>query len=239
MNHLHLKVKSLENMMISRATGNEVDDKEYISLRNELIKTSINKLLPEFVITCRDIGQFWQYIKYEYTSYRERRDFIWGKFKIVYEHLEKQGSVEADNHVSQNIVSFDMDYIRTEWRKSLERIIDDPEGAITSARSLIETTCKYILDKYDIKYDDDIKLPQLYKLAAKQLNLAPEQHQEPIFKQILGGCFSVVSGLGSLRNKLGDSHGKGITQTKPSSRHAALAVNLSGEIGRASCRERV
>lgn len=86
--------------------------------------------------------------------------------------------------------------------------MDDPEGAITSSRTLIETTCKYILDELKITYKDDIELPKLYKLTAENLNLAPDQHTEQIFKQILGGCQSVVDGLGALRNKLSDSHGK-------------------------------
>jgi len=60
------------------------------------------------------------------------------------------------------------------------------------------------------------------------LNLSPSQHTEQIFKQILGGCHSVVQGIGALRNKLGDAHGKGAVSYKPSPRHSALAVNLSG-----------
>ncbi len=35
-------------------------------------------------------------------------------------------------------------------------------------------------------------------------------------------------GLGSMRNKLSDSHGKGASQPKPKTRHAELAVNLAG-----------
>jgi len=40
----------------------------------------------------------------------------------------------------------------------------------------------------------------------------------------------VVGGLGSVRNRLSDSHGKGRAAAKPAPRHAALAVNLSGSI---------
>ncbi|WP_334364405.1 abortive infection family protein [Bradyrhizobium sp. AZCC 1578] len=40
---------------------------------------------------------------------------------------------------------------------------------------------------------------------------------------------SVVEGLGSLRNKIGDAHGQGGKPVRPSARHAAqLAVNLAG-----------
>lgn len=87
---------------------------------------------------------------------------------------------------------------------------------------------KYILDEQDIKYNDGAELPDLYKEVAKSLNLAPEQHQEQIFKQILGGTSGIISGLGALRNKLGDAHGKSKNSVKPSERHSELAVNLAG-----------
>ncbi|HCG8650235.1 TPA: abortive infection family protein [Vibrio parahaemolyticus] len=58
--------------------------------------------------------------------------------------------------------------------------------------------------------------------------MAPEQHNESIFKQILGGCSGIVNGLGTLRNKLGDAHGQGKRPVKPQARHAELAVNLAG-----------
>jgi hypothetical protein len=70
----------------------------------------------------------------------------------------------------------------------------------------------------------------LYKKTSKELNLAPSQHTEEIFKQILGGCSGVITGLGALRNKLGDAHGKGKQNIKPLARHAELAVNLSGAL---------
>ncbi|WP_420196198.1 abortive infection family protein [Idiomarina xiamenensis] len=67
-------------------------------------------------------------------------------------------------------------------------------------------------------------------MTAKELNLSPDQHNEQIFKQILGGCSGIVNGLGTLRNKLGDAHGKGKLPVKPQARHAELAVNLAGSM---------
>lgn len=90
---------------------------------------------------------------------------------------------------------------------------------------------KHILDELFVTYDhDSIELSDLYKKVAKELGLAPEQHQEQIFKQILGGCSGIVNGLGSLRNKLGDAHGKGAARVRPGERHARLAVNLAGSM---------
>jgi hypothetical protein len=37
-----------------------------------------------------------------------------------------------------------------------------------------------------------------------------------------------VNGLGTLRNKLGDAHGRPPGHGRPGARHATLAVNLAG-----------
>ena len=123
---------------------------------------------------------------------------------------------------------FDAETVHQVWLKALERRESDPEGAITLARTLLESVCKHILEQHSISYKTDGDLPDLYKATAKLLNIAPSQHSEQIFKQILGGCAAVVEGLGALRNRLSDAHGQGKKQVKPAPRHAELAVNLAG-----------
>jgi len=105
--------------------------------------------------------------------------------------------------------------------------VSDPEGAITASRALLETVCKHILDDLSLSYDDSAELPKLYGITAEALTIAPSQHTEKVFKQILGGCTSVIEGLGALRNRLGDAHGGGRLRAKPAARHAQLAVNLA------------
>ena len=56
----------------------------------------------------------------------------------------------------------------------------------------------------------------------------PSQHTEEAFKAILGGCYTIVQNLGSLRNKVSDAHGQGKHSVKPLPIHATLAVNLAG-----------
>lgn len=91
----------------------------------------------------------------------------------------------------------------------------------------METVCKHILDDLGGTYGEGIELPALYNAAASKLNLAPSQHTEQVFKQILGGCATVVNGLAGVRNKLSDAHGKGKLAARPAARHAELAVNLA------------
>lgn len=140
------------------------------------------------------------------------------------------GAQPADDDISAILVNFDAEHVHIAWQKALERRNEDPEAAITMARTLIESVCKHILDEAGVSYSYKDDLPKLYRETAKQLNMAPEQHQEKIFKQILGGCQTVIQGLGTLRNQLSDAHGKGKKAAKPSARHAALAVNLAGSM---------
>ncbi|MER9845386.1 abortive infection family protein [Mesorhizobium australicum] len=137
-------------------------------------------------------------------------------------------SQPADGAISSSLASFDESGVHTMWQRALGRRESDPEGALTLARTLLEEVCKHIIEAAGKSYGDKDELPRLYRTAAECLNMAPDQHTEDIFKRILGGCQTVVKGLGSIRNKLSDAHGKGRQPARPSTRHAALAVNLAG-----------
>lgn len=221
---------ALQNILLDRATGKGDDDFAYTQLRQYFMNsTAYNELLPSFVRTCRSLSQFWQHIN-KTDGYAPRREIIWVEFQPLLDSLEGKNSTPADNHITDGLKSYDEAGVHEAWTKALDRRKVDPEGAITAARTLIETVCKHILDDRNITYDRNTDMSELYKLVAKELNLAPEQHAEQIFKQILGGCSAIVNGLGTLRNKLGDAHGTGRKAAKPADRHALLAVNLAGSM---------
>ena len=231
MNELFTQTETLQNLLISHATGGRENNVEYTRLRQTVLaNTALDAYVPQFIKTCRNLDQFWQFIKYKFGSYAERRDYIWAEFFSLLEVLERGGLAPSDEFVTNGIKKIDSAHVQTAWSKALDRRANDPEGAITSARTLIETVCKHILDDMNVQYDDTVDLPKLYKETAKVLNLAPSQHTEEVFKQILGGCTAVIEGLGTLRNRLSDAHGKGKVGAKPASRHAELAVNLSGSL---------
>jgi hypothetical protein len=142
--------------------------------------------------------------------------------------LEAQDRSPGVAPITAVIEQFDPNNVHAAWQKALDRRLSDPEGAITASRMLLETVCKYILDEARVAYSDDADLPKLWALVAENLNLAPHQHQETVFKAILGNCQSVVNHLGAIRNKIGDAHGQGRRPVKPKARHAELAVNLAG-----------
>lgn len=233
MDSIFNKVDHLQNLLIDRATGgDDSNNHRYQTLRHEILNTpAISKMIPNWLKTNRDLSQFWQFIKQEHDNYADRRRFIWDAFNPILERLETGEMYPSQTTISEVLSNFDSESIHHSWMKALERKSSDPEGAITISRTILECVCKHILDEKNVPYNSSsIELSELYKLTAKELNLAPEQHGEKIFKQILGGCSGIVNGLGTLRNKLGDAHGQGKKPIKPQARHAELAVNLSGSM---------
>ncbi len=228
-NDLMSEVESLKNILVSVATGGEGDDVRYRELRRELIALPrIAKTLPQVVQDCRDLSEFWGFIQPKFATYAERRAYLRREFDPLLNFLEAEVGAPSDSVISMTIGVVGLDFIQEAWHKALERRARDAEGAITAARTLVESVCKHILDSTDTPYDDGADLPKLYTLTAKQLSLSPSQHTEPLFKQILGGCQTVVQGLGAIRNRHSDAHGKGAAGTRPTARHAELAVNLAG-----------
>jgi uncharacterized protein YfkK (UPF0435 family) len=226
---LLIKIESLKNMLAARATGGNPSDTEYKQIRKELVSnTLLNDKLPRFVKTCRGLEEFWGFIKPKFDHYAERREFLRLEFDPVLSFLEQSSQAPSDSVISEKLTTVDSASIQTAWHKALDRRMPDPEGAITSSRTLLEAVCKHILDEDKVSYQDKDDLPKLYSLVSKHLNLSPSQHTEQLFKQILGGCHAVVEGLGALRNKLSDAHARGKVAVRPLPRHAELAVNLAG-----------
>jgi hypothetical protein len=86
------KVESLQNLLVAHATGGGSGAYgDYEELRQELLNNPLTGTgLPRFVHTCRDLSQFWQFIKYKYGHYAERREYIWDEFRPLLELLEAQ-----------------------------------------------------------------------------------------------------------------------------------------------------
>lgn len=226
------KATMMEQLLTASATGKEADTHTYEHLRQEfMLVDELKDLLPSFVRTSRTLETFWPFIKRTAGTYAERREYISQAFTPLIEHLEGRNRHPGDSVTSDALLTFDAEGVHAVWHKALARRQSDPEGAITVARTLLETVCKRVLDELAVKYTDKEDLPQLYRMAAKELNLAPDQHTEEPIKQILGGAMTLVNGIGTLRNRLSDAHGRGGSlPVRPSPRHASLAVNTAGAV---------
>jgi len=135
------------------------------------------------------------------------------------------------------------EYIKEQIEKCEEKIMKhDYDGAITNARTLVESVCFFILEESKTPYESNGNLIKLYKKVHKVLKMDPALYQEDCFKQILSGIISIINGLSNLRNVMSDAHGRSKTKYyKPTDRHAILAVNIAKVISEflyASCKSR-
>lgn len=224
----------LRNGLVALCEGrSNMNEAVYRLLRREFMNDpATSSLVPQFVRTAQDTGAMWSFMKDHADRWEPRRQFVRDEFRPMIDRLE-QGSALADTVISNAVVSFDAEGITDAWNKALARRESDPAGAITSARTLLESVCKHLLEDDQGKptYGPNDDLPKLYRLVSEKLNIAPSQHSEDAFKRILGSAASIVEGLGTLRNKVGDAHAPGGRKpVKPAARHAALAVNLAGSM---------
>lgn len=136
------------------------------------------------------------------------------------------GSVRLDAaaKVSHELTQLSID---DNIRKCEEKLTEgDYSGAITNARSLVESVLVGIEKEFDPQAQEyDGNLQALYKRVQKRLHLEPDRRDiSDSLRQILSGLVSVVGGLAGVRNKMGDAHA---TSYRPSRHHAKLAVHTA------------
>ena len=140
------------------------------------------------------------------------------KYKIVNE--------EGVNIEPESLDKFESDFLSDQIKKCDDKILEgDFDGAITNARTLIETVIVDILSKYDPEYKYKGDLISGYGRIKRLLKLNPSDNNYPdSIKQILSGLISVINGLANMRNEMSDAHNR---RYKPEKHHSKLAVNCS------------
>lgn len=107
----------------------------------------------------------------------------------------------------------------------------DTPAVIGSAKELLESVCKVILDEAQVTYSPNATLLELYRAVAAELRLARESVPQnakgsEAAQRVLQGLVTAVQNLAELRNALGAGHGR--AQRVPAlERHARLAMNAS------------
>jgi hypothetical protein len=143
------RAQLLQTILLAACEGDRhTHNHTYVELRREMMNDSMLKpLLPDFIRTCRDLSHFWGYIRAIDGQWEPRRQHVRTALTPLFDHIEGKNRVPADVTVSDVLQRFDPEGVHALWQKALDRRHADPEGAITAARTLLETVCKHILDK--------------------------------------------------------------------------------------------
>lgn len=166
-----------------------------------------------------------------------RDELIEKVLKQVNKFLEKDGYVvkiigqdvkieRTDGSIVETpqIEEINIDYILSNIQKCETRIQSkDFSGAVTSARSLLESVLKHLYKEIFTQEAHNLDLPELYKQVSKELNLHPTSSKlDEGLKKITGGLHTAVVGLSEVRNEAGDAHPLKYTIEE---HHAVLVVN--------------
>jgi len=138
------------------------------------------------------------------------------------------GTTPANEAISQTLAAFNPTDIHGRWQEALTRHTHDLRGAITLAQTLLEDTCKWIINAAGETFEETDDLSTLYRRLMETLKLAPDDHHELISKQILGNYQSISESMGAIQNKWRDADSLGPKQARPQTRHAELVINLAG-----------
>lgn len=187
---------------------NVVDPREYRNApeRNAPTVRRLNESLRPDGFELRMIGERWRLC----TA---------GLGQAVTEQLDKK------------IGDLDFDSVKADFERALSQAEEDPEDAVTSACSLVESVCKCVLEEMHVELPSKQDVGHLTNALAKELNLSPaRQDIVPDIKQILGGLQSVAAGIGALRTHSGDAHGRGKSNSRIDSRIARLAIHAASTL---------
>jgi hypothetical protein len=78
------KVEKLQRSLVAYATqdAGSLQSADFIRLRQEITNDGrVKGKIPDIIRKYRDPGQFWQFIKHKFPSYRERREYIWQEIR--------------------------------------------------------------------------------------------------------------------------------------------------------------
>jgi hypothetical protein len=129
--------------------------------------------------------------------------------------------------LSDFIRTRDLTTIEKEFERAAEKIVSDPEGAVTAACAILEATCHTYIAEEKLTPPADKSLHPLWKVVQGHLGIAPTALFDEDLRRILGGLASIVDGVGSFRTHAGDAHGRGPGAPPVEPRHARLAVSAA------------
>jgi hypothetical protein len=129
----------------------------------------------------------------------------------------------------------DTSYVARQITRMESSVVNDPELAIGTAKELVETCCKSILQERGVQVPNNADLPQLAKLTSKELQLTPNDIPEAAkasdtIKRLLSNLATITQGIAELRNQYGTGHGRIGTAGGLTSRHAKLAVGAASTL---------
>jgi hypothetical protein len=145
------------------------------------------------------------------------------------------GITPAISTAKETLGGTDPGYVAQQITRMEVAVVNDPALAIGTAKELVETCCKTILNARQVQFSRSADLPELVKLTTRELELTPDNIPDKAkaadtVKRLLNNLATITQGVAELRNHYGTGHGKAAGSTGLGSRHAKLAVGAASTL---------
>ncbi len=147
----------------------------------------------------------------------------------------KSKTVTSANALAAAVLVIEFDTVKADLDRALLSVEADPEDAVTSACSILESVCRSILFELGKQLPTKKDISSLYRAVREPLGLTPNEGARDEIADdvlaILGGISTAISGIGSLRTHAGDAHGRERGRIRLiDARIARLAINVSSAL---------
>jgi hypothetical protein len=206
------------------------DDEDFLAFLCETIHPVVRPDPAE----AERIGQLYnQYLRNDGFQIVEKTRLS-GKPVFVGRHVGV-GVMPALGAVKATLGGTDPGYIAQQITRMETAVLNDPTLAIGTAKELVETCCKTILQSRHVAFSRSADLPELIKMTTKVLELAPANIPEGSkaaenIKRLLNNLATIANGIAELRNQYGTGHGKAAGHRGLGPRHAKLAVGAASTL---------
>ena len=144
-------------------------------------------------------------------------------------HLLPERDVSAVASVQDAIGGLDAPELDRQLARLRECVNDDPGLAVGTAKEMLETTCKTILEESAVEVEASWDVLELLKETRKLLKLLPDDvpasaRGAETIRRLLSNLGQVGVGVSELRNLYGSGHGRSGKAKGLTPRHARLAV---------------
>lgn len=135
----------------------------------------------------------------------------------------------SDPEISiKNVKSIDRDYIKLLSKRAIGNVDSgNYDSALTQARTILEETFDYVLEKRNIKPSTKGDINKLYKQVKDEYKMHEDRNADKRINRLLSGLENIISAVSEMRNKNSDSHGVGEKRLTIDKHHARLAVNAA------------
>ena len=138
--------------------------------------------------------------------------------------------------LTENAARMNANHLKQQIQRMEQSIDSDPSLAIGTAKELIETCCKTILNERNVQLPDkQPDIPSLTKAVFKELELVPEgvpneARGRNVHRRILSNLATIGNGIAELRGLYGTGHGQDGRVSGLTPRHARLAVGSAATL---------